>query len=323
MIEGKKVLITGGAGFIGTHVAEQLVPHNEVTLLDINLDGPLRYSAMANDDRVRKVKADVRNYDEIADEVGKCDVLCHFASLIGVKIVIENSLATINTILRGTQNVLEAARRNDNIQRIVNISTSEVYGNVMDATEGACASVGTANDPRLCYASAKLMGEHLIWAYHRDFDLPTVIVRPFNIFGSMRTASNAVGVFVVKAIAGSDVTLHGDGSQLRSWCYIEDFRDAILACIESDGAVGQDFNIGNPVTAVTIYDLAERIIRIANSKSKLTTTPHTFSDIGVRSPNSSKARELLDYQSKFDMDSGLAPTIEWHRKHIDDYQHWT
>ena len=322
MIEGKKVLITGGAGFIGTHIAEQLVPHNEVTLLDINFDGPHRYSAMANDDRVRKIKADVRDYDAIAEEVGRCDVLCHFASLIGVKHVIENSRATIDTILTGTRNVLEAARKNDNIQRIVNISTSEVYGNVMNATEGACASVGTENDPRLCYASAKLMGEHLVWAYHRDFGLPTVIVRPFNIFGSMRTASNAVGVFIVKALAGSDVTLHGDGSQLRSWCYIDDFRNAILGCIEAKDAIGQDFNIGNPITAVTIYDLAERIIRISGSKSKLVTTPHTFSDIGVRAPNSSKARELLNYNPKFDMDSGLAPTIEWHRSHLEDFRDW-
>ncbi len=322
MIEGKKVLITGGAGFIGTHVAEQLTAHNEVTLLDIDFDGPHRYSAMAADPAVRKVKADVRNYDEIAAEVGRCDVLCHFASLIGVKHVIENSRATINTILMGTQNVLEAARKNDHLQRIVNISTSEVYGNVMDATEGASASVGTSNDPRLCYAAAKLMGEHIVWAYHRDFGLPTVIVRPFNIFGSMRTASNAVSVFIVKALAGSDVTLHGDGSQLRSWCYIDDFRDAILGCIEAEGAVGQDFNIGNPITAVTIYDLAERIIRIAGSRSKLVTTPHTFSDIGVRAPNSSKARKLLDYHPKFDMDSGLAPTIEWHRHHLDDFPDW-
>jgi nucleoside-diphosphate-sugar epimerase len=320
MIEGKKVLITGGAGFIGTHIAEQLAAKNDVTLLDIDLNGPIRYSPLASDARVKKVEADVRNYDAIAPYVAECQILCHYASLIGVKNVIENSRATIDTILLGTSNVLEAARRNDKIERLVNISTSEVYGSVMDATEGAAASVGTGNDPRLCYASAKLMGEHMVWAYHRDFGLPTVIVRPFNIYGPKRTASNAVTAFVVKALAGSDVTIHGDGSQLRSWCYIDDFRDGMLACLEKEGAVGQDFNLGNPVTAVTIYDLAERIIRLAGSSSKLITTPHTFNDIGVRAPNSSKARELLGYNPKFDMDSGLRPTIEWHRSHLDDFR---
>jgi nucleoside-diphosphate-sugar epimerase len=246
----------------------------------------------------------------------------HFASVLGVKKVIENARDTIETILFGTRNVLEAARHNPRIERIVNISTSEVYGNVMDAREGAAASIGTGNDARLSYASAKLMGEHIVWAYHRDYQLPTVIVRPFNIFGPLRTAVNAVGVFIVKALAGSDVTLHGDGSQLRSWCYIDDFCEAMLGCIESPGAAGQDFNIGNPVTAITIYDLAERIIRLSGSKSKLITTPYTYTDIGVRAPNSSKAREVLGYQPKFDMDRALAPTIEWYGRHLDDFRAW-
>jgi nucleoside-diphosphate-sugar epimerase len=322
MIEGKNVLITGGAGFIGTHVAERLAPRNEVTLLDIDLDGPLRYSPLAADDRVRKIHADVRDAGAVAAEVARCQVLLHFASVIGVKKVIDNARLTIDTILQGTTNVLEAARHNPRIERLVNISTSEVYGNVMDAREGAAASVGTGNDPRLSYASAKLMGEHLVWAYHRDFQLPTVIVRPFNIYGPKRTASNAVGVFVVKALAGRDVTLHGDGSQLRSWCYIDDFCDAIVACIDAPRAAGQDFNIGNPVTTITIYDLAERIIRLSGSTSRLVTTPHTFSDIGVRALNSGKSRELLGYEPKFDMDRGLAATIHWHRGHLDDFQAW-
>jgi UDP-glucose 4-epimerase len=277
---------------------------------------------MVADPSVRKVEADVRNYDAIAPEVARADVVLHFASILGVKKVIDNARATIDTILLGTRNVLEAARQNGRIERLVNISTSEVYGNVMDATEGVPASVGTGNDARLCYASAKLMGEHLVWAYHRDFGIPTVIIRPFNIYGPRRTASNAVGVFIVKALAGSDLTLHGDGSQLRSWCYIDDFCDALVATIDAPGAAGQDFNVGNPVTAVTIYDLAQRIIRLSGSTSRLITTPYTFSDIGVRAPNSSKARELLAYNPKFDMESGLTATIQWHKDHLNDFESW-
>jgi UDP-glucose 4-epimerase len=322
MIEGKQVLITGGAGFIGTHVAERLAPRNRVTLLDIDLAGPLRYSPLANDPRVEKVQADVRDRAAVESHVARSEVVLHFASVIGVKKVIEHARLTIDTILEGTRNVLEAARQNPRVERLMYISTSEVYGNIMDAQEGAAASVGTNNDPRLSYASAKLMGEHLVWAYQRDYGLPTVIVRPFNIYGPMRTASNAVGVFVVKALADRDVTLHGDGSQLRSWCYIDDFTDAIVASLDAPGAVGEDFNIGNPVTAVTIYDLAQRIIRLSGSKSRLITTPHTFSDIGVRAPNSSKARQRLGYNPRFDMDAGLTPTIAWHRQHQEDFKAW-
>lgn len=322
MLRDQKILITGGAGFIAVHMAQRLVDHNELTLFDIDLEGPLRYSPLAKDSRVRKVRGDVRDYEQLAGEVAKADIVLHYASIIGVKKVIDNARDTIDTILMGTRNVLEAARKNSRLKRLVNISTSEVYGNVMDATEGAQASVGTGNDARLCYASAKLMGEHIVWAYHRDFQIPTVIVRPFNIYGPQRSASNAVGVFCVKALAGKDVTLHGDGSQLRSWCYVDDFCDAMYACIEEEAAIGQDFNLGNPVTAVTIYDLADRIIRLSGSTSKLITTPHTFSDIGVRAPNSSKARKLLGYNPRFDMDAGLRPTIEWHRRHLDDFRAW-
>ena len=322
MITGKKVLITGGAGFIGTHMAERLAERNEVTLFDVDLQNALPYSGLAKDVRVRKVQGDVRNAEALQEEVSRCQILLHYASILGVRKVIDNARDTIDTVLIGTRNVLEAARHNPRIERLVNISTSEVYGNVMDAREGATCSVSTANDARVCYASSKLAAEHIVWAYHRDFKIPTVIVRPFNIFGPMRKTDNAVGRFAVRAVAGKDVTLIGDGSQLRSWCYIDDFCDAMMACIESEKAIGQDFNVGNPVTAVTIYDLAARTIRLAKSTSKISTTAHTFSDIGVRAPNSVKARDLLGYTPKYDLDAGLLPTIEWYRQHMDDFRDW-
>jgi nucleoside-diphosphate-sugar epimerase len=322
MITNKKVLITGGAGFIGTHIAERLVERNEVTLFDVDLANALPYSRLANDSRVRKVQGDVRDAEALQEEVSRCQILLHYASILGVRKVIDHARDTIDTVLLGTRNMLEAARHNPRIERIVNISTSEVYGNVMDAREGATCNVSTANDARVCYASSKLAAEHIVWAYHRDFKLPTVIIRPFNIFGPMRKTDNAVGRFAVRAVAGKDVTMMGDGSQLRSWCYVDDFCDAMMASIENEKAIGQDFNIGNPVTAVTIYDLAARTIRLAKSSSKISTTAHTFSDIGVRAPSSVKARELLGYVPKFDLDAGLLPTIEWYRSRMDDFREW-
>ena len=322
MIQGKRVLITGGAGFIGSHMADRLARGNEVTLLDINLGNALPYSPLAADESVRRIEGDVRDADLIREEVGRADIVLHFASLIGVREVIENARATIDTIVIGTSNVLDAARRNGGIERLMYISTSEVYGNIVDAVEGAPASVGTGNDPRLCYASAKLMGEHLVWAAHRDHELPTVIIRPFNIFGPRRKVSHGVGLFIVKALAGRDITVHGDGSQLRSWCYIEDFCDGLMACLEKDAAIGQDYNLGNPVTATTIYDLASRIIRLTGSSSRIATTPHTYTDIGVRAPNSLKAGKQLDYRPKYDLDAGLVPSIAWYREHLEDFPHW-
>jgi nucleoside-diphosphate-sugar epimerase len=322
MITGKNVLITGGAGFIGTHVAQRLAHTNRITVLDIDLNGPIRYSPLAHDQRVRMVEGDVRDCETVRREVEKAQVVLHFASILGVKQVIDNARATIDTIVMGTRNVLEAAKHQPHIERIVYISTSEVYGSVMDATEGIPARIGTSNDARLSYASAKLMGEHLTWAYHRDYRLPTIIVRPFNIYGPMRITGDAIGRFVVMALSDRNVTLYGDGSQIRSWCYIDDFCDAMMSCLEADRAVGMDFNVGNPLTGITIYDLAQRTIRLAGSKSHVSTTPHTFSDIGARAPNSSRAREILGYTPRFDMDAGLKPTIAWFREHLDDFQHW-
>jgi dTDP-glucose 4,6-dehydratase len=184
------------------------------------------------------------------------------------------------------------------------------------------SSVGTTNDARLCYASAKLMGEHQIWAYHRDFGLPIVIVRPFNIYGPRRKTSHAVGHFVIRALANKDLTLHGDGSQLRSWCYIDDFGDGIMACVENVAAVGQDFNLGDPRTATTIYDLAQRVIRLVGSSSRIITTPYTFSDIGVRAPSSAKVRTHLGVVPQYEMDDALQRTITWYQDHFDDFRHW-
>jgi UDP-glucose 4-epimerase len=322
MLEGKKILITGGAGFIGTHMAERLAPCNEVTLLDIDLENALPFSPLSEDDTVRKVEGDVRDAALVEREVARCDIVLHYAAILGVQKVIQESRATIETTVMGTRNVLEAARKHGRLERLVNISTSEVYGNAMSAEEGIPASVGTGNDPRCCYASAKLLAEHDVWAYHRDFGVPTVIVRPFNIFGPMRRTDHAVGIFVVKALAGHEITIHGDGSQVRSWCYIDDFCRGMLACIESAAAVGQDFNLGNPVTATTIYDLADRIIRLAESPSQLKTAEITFSDIGVRAPRPVKSRELLGYSPRYDMDAGLRPTIDWYRKHQEQFEHW-
>jgi UDP-glucose 4-epimerase len=322
MLHGKKILITGGAGFIGTHMAERLAPYNEVTLLDIDLENALPFSALAQDERVRKVRGSVLDVDLVEREVARAEIVLHYAAILGVQRVIREARATIETTVMGTRNVLEAARKNDRIERLVNISTSEVYGNAMSAEEGIPASVGTGNDPRLCYASAKLLAEHDVWAFHRDFGIPTVIVRPFNIYGPKRRTSHAVGIFAVKALAGRDITIHGDGSQVRSWCYIEDFCDGMMACVEDPAAVGQDFNLGNAVTATTIYDLADRIIRLSGSGSVLSTQEISFSDIGVRAPRPVKSRELLDYVPKYDLDAGLLPTIEFYRKHMHEFQHW-
>jgi nucleoside-diphosphate-sugar epimerase len=324
MLRNKKILITGGAGFIGSHLALRLADANDVCLLDIQFErNAIRYTSLATHPRVRLVHCNVCDPAAVQREMAGCNYVVHLASLLGVKNVIDNARPTMDTIVLGTRNVLEAAAaQNGNLERLINVSTSEIYGNTTTLGELAPASISAGNDPRMCYSAAKLLGEHMAWAYFRDAGVRVVNVRPFNVYGPWRRTSNAVGVFIVRALAGSDLVMHGDGSQLRSWCYIEDFCDGLLACMEREGAVGQDFNIGNALTTSTIFDLAERVIRMTGSKSKVCLIDRPFSDINVRAPGPEKAARVLNYRPRYGMDEGLRLTIDWHRQHLADFQHW-
>lgn len=323
MLQGKNILITGGAGFIGTHLASRLSEDNQLTLLDMEIEtNSLNDTNLATRANVRVVQGDVRDAELVEEEVRQCNVVIHLASLLGVQNVIDHARQTIDIILLGTRNVLQAASRTRHLERLINVSTSEIYGDSLTSTEAASACIRTENDPRLSYAAAKLMGEHLVWAYTRDYHLPCVNVRPFNVYGPLRRTSNAVGIFVVKALAGSDISVYGDGSQLRAWCYIDDFVDGVLACLHNPAAVGEDFNLGNPVAGTTVFDLAQRIIRLTGSNSRIAFQPCPYSEINMRVGNSEKAQRLLGYAATHDLDAGLPPTIAWHREHMNEFSTW-
>jgi UDP-glucose 4-epimerase len=151
-------------------------------------------------------------------------------------------------------------------------------------------------------------------AYHDEFGLPTVTVRPFNVYGPGQIGGGAIRAFIEAALAGRDLTIHGDGSQIRAWCYIDDMVDALLLCLERPEAVGETFNVGNARSTVTILDLAERVKRLTGCPSEILFRPITYSDVEIRIPNVDKARELLGFEAKVDLDEGLARTIAWYRE---------
>lgn len=318
-----KIAITGGAGFLGTHLALRLADENQLKLLDIDIRGnSVNYTRLADHPNVRLVEGDVCDAAFVRRELAGCDAVIHLAALLGVQRVVENARKTMDTIVLGTRNVLEASSQNGPIRRVINVSTSEIYGNTTAFSETAPACIGASNDPRMSYSAAKLLGEHMAWSYYRDVGVRIVNVRPFNVFGPLRKTSNAVGVFIVRALHDADLLIHGHGGQMRSWCYVDDFCDGMIACLQRDSAVGEDFNLGNALTACTVHDLALRIIRLTGGKSKIRFVNHPFSDISLRAPSGDKAARLLDYHPHFDIDEGLRRTIEWHREHLDDFQHW-
>jgi UDP-glucose 4-epimerase len=222
----------------------------------------------------------------------------------------------VNTI--GTYNALEAAlATRDTLERLIEFSTSEVFGqHAFNVGEGHVTTIGSVGEARWTYAVSKLAGEHMTHAYHDEFGLPTVTVRPFNIYGPGQIGGGAIRAFIEAAIEGRDLTIHGDGSQIRAWTYVDDMVEGLLLSLEHPAAVGESFNIGNPRSAVTIFDLAQRIKRIAGASGEITFQPLHYVDVELRIPNATKARELLGFEARVELDEGLERTIAWYRSKL-------
>ena len=317
----QKILITGGAGFIGSSLALRLAPKNQVVLFDLSFrDKPVQFTTLGQHPNVRCVDGDILDGAALAEVCRDVDVAVHTAAVLGVDRVCSAARNTLETNYVGTSRLLQALEGNKRLRRFVHFSTSEVFGvNSYRVSEDTPPSVGPAAEARWSYAIAKLASEHLVKSYHRDAGMPVVIVRPFNVFGPRRTGDYALLRFMINAIAERPLEVHGDGSQIRAWCYIEDFCDAVMAMIERAEAVGEDFNIGNPGNTVTVYELARRVVELSESNSPIVFVEHPHPDISIRVPCLTKAQKLLAYSPQFDLDTGLRLTIEWYREHWDHF----
>jgi UDP-glucose 4-epimerase len=315
-LEGKRVLITGGAGFIGTTLARRLVDVNEIVTLDNLHRDALTGTPLLEHPNFMFHEADVLDPDALAALVTGATHVVHGAAIAGVETVIESPVRTMRVNVIGTYNVLEAAvAAGPVLERFVDFSTSEVFGTqAINVEEGHVTTTGSVGEARWTYAVSKLAGEHMTHAYHDELGLPTVTVRPFNVYGPGQIGGGAIRAFIEAALAGHDLTIHGDGSQIRAWCYVDDMVEALLACLERPEAVGQTFNVGNVRSTVTILDLAERIKRLTRCPGEIVFRPLHYSDVEIRIPNVNKARELLGFEAKVDLDEGLARTIAWYRE---------
>jgi nucleoside-diphosphate-sugar epimerase len=318
MLEGKRVFITGGAGFIGTTLARELVERNEVVAIDNLHRDALTGTPLAEHANFEFHRADVLDAEPVLELAQGATHIVHCAAIAGVDTVIESPVRTMRVNVIGTYNVLEAAlAAAGTVERFVDFSTSEVFGRyAFRVTEGDVSSIGSVGEARWTYAVSKLAGEHMARAYHDELDLPTTTVHPFNVFGPGQIGGGAIRAFIEAAIAGRDLVVHGDGSQIRAWCYVKDMVDAVLLCLEREEAVGHAFNIGNPRSAVTIFDLAHRIKRLAGASGEVVFTPIDWADVELRIPNVEKAGELLGWQPRVELDEGLARTIAWYREKL-------
>ncbi len=317
-LRDKRIVITGGAGFIGTTLARRLVDANEIVALDNLHRDALSGTELAEHPNFTLVEADVLDLDRLVEHVRGATHIVHCAGIAGVDTVLESPVRTMRVNVIGTYNVLEAGvATRDTLERIVDFSTSEVFGQrAFNVQEGHVTTIGSVGEARWTYAVSKLAGEHMAHAYHAELGVPTVSVRPFNVYGPGQIGGGAIRAFIEAALAGRDLTIHGDGSQIRAWCYIDDMVDGALLALEHPAAVGESLNIGNARSAVTIHDLATRIKRLTECTGEIVFQPLHYTDVELRIPNIEKAKRLLGFEAKVELDDGLARTIAWYREHL-------
>ena len=309
----KKYFITGGAGFIANTIIRNLLPEgHEIVVYDSFHRDTLSKSEFSDHPKIKVIKGDVLDLTFLKESMNGCDSVIHAAGIAGIDTVIKSPVDTMKVNMIGTANVLEASLCNGISDRVIDFSTSEVFGtHAYRSTEKDQAISGSAGEARWTYAVSKLAGEHLAKAYNSQYKLPVVTVRPFNVYGPGQTGEGAIQIFIKKALSNEDIYIHGDGVQIRAWCYVDDFVECIMKCLKSDTAVGESFNIGNARAVITILGLAYLVCRVLNSKSKIIHKDPLSADVEIRVPSLEKAEKVLGFKAKVGLSEGILRTANW------------
>ncbi len=310
-LKNKRIFITGGAGFIGSTLIGRLIEDNEFVVYDNFKRNALVNKPYRNHPNLTIIEGDVLDQKHLADSISGAQLVIHCAAIAGIDTVIKSPTTTMRVNMMGTANVLEAAKSLTSLERLVDFSTSEVFGtSAFRASEEQTTHIGAVGEARWTYAVSKLAAEHLAKAYHDEFGMPTVTLRPFNVYGPGQVGEGAIRVFVERALEDKTIWIHGDGNQIRAWCYVDDFVEGLLLAMTRPEAVGESLNIGNSRAVVTIYGLAQTVVRVLGSNSKIEFMNKDYADIELRVPKVGKARELLGFEAKVDLEEGLRRTAE-------------
>ncbi len=317
LISGNRIFITGGAGFIGTQVAQRLVDHNQVVLYDSFQRDSLSGSALEHHPKLEVIRGDILDYDALYEAMRGADYVIHAAAIAGIDSTVRAPVETMTVNMIGTANVLKAAQSLQRpLKRLIEFSTSEVFGSkAFKVAESSLTTTGAVGEARWTYAVSKLAGEHLAHAYYTQYALPTVTLRPFNVYGPGQTGEGAMTIFIRQALRGEDIFIFGDGTQIRAWCYVDDMVEGVFAALTHPHAVGESFNIGNARAVMTIYGLAESICRVIGSRSKIIFRSALSADIELRVPDTNKSKRLIDFEAQVDLAEGIKRTVAWIQQH--------
>jgi len=315
-----RVLITGGAGFIGSHLADAYLKcGNEVFIIDDLSTGSIEnIRHLKEHPRFQYTIENVHNQPVTAELIDQCDAIFHLAAAVGVKLIVESPVRTIETNVHGTEVVLSLANKKK--KKVLIASTSEVYGlsNEVPFREDGNLVMGATTKGRWSYACSKAIDEFLALAYWREKKLPTVVVRLFNTVGPRQTGQYGMVIptFVKQALAGRPITVYGDGKQSRCFCYVGDVVGALMRLMDEPKAIGEVFNVGSN-QEITILNLARKVKELTKSDSEITFTPYDeayeegFEDMPRRIPDISKANKLVGFKPQVTLDGILKSVIEY------------
>jgi UDP-glucose 4-epimerase len=316
-----KALITGGAGFLGSHLAERLLERgDEVHVIDDLSTGSIEnIEPLKGHAGFHYTIETIMNEPVLAELVDRVDVVFHLAAAVGVRLIVESPVNTIETNVHGTEKVLKLA--NKKRKKVILTSTSEVYGkaDTVPFREDGDLVMGPTSKGRWSYACSKAIDEFLALAYHKEKRLPIVVARLFNTVGPRQTGRYGMVIpnFVKQAVLGHPLTVHGDGSQTRCFTYVTDVVGQLVALAEDPRAVGEVFNVGNDHEEISILELAKRVRSRASSKSEIDLVPYEkayeegFEDMQRRVPDLSKLRALTGYEPQVPLDEILDRVVEY------------
>jgi UDP-glucose 4-epimerase len=315
VIEDKTIFITGGAGFIGSTLIGRLIEKNRIVVYDNLSRNSLQNKSFRDHANLKMVLGDILDFESLSRAMEGANIVVHCAAIAGIDTVIKSPTTTMRVNMVGSSNVLEAASRLRDCQRVVCFSTSEVFGTLAFRSHETDRTVmGPIGEARWTYAVSKLAEEHLAIAYFQEKWLPTTVVRPFNVSGPGQVGEGALRTFILRAIKNQQIEIHGDGTQIRAWCYVDDMVDGVLLVMAHPKAVGESFNIGNQRAVVTIYGLANAVVRVLESTSPITFTRKDYVDVELRVPSIIKSRQILGFEAKIDLDEGIRRTAEFYRR---------
>jgi nucleoside-diphosphate-sugar epimerase len=310
--ERPRYVITGGAGFIGSHLAERLAGSADLVLFDNLRRNSLASTDLAALPGIELVEGDIRDREAVLDLVRGADAVLHLAAIAGVSSYYNEPETTLRVNIDGTANVVDAVAAGG-VGRLLYLSTSEVHGpEAHDVDEESPCAIGPSSDRRWVYATSKLAGEHLVLRGGETHGFAATVLRPFNVYGPRQTGEGAIRNFCVAAASGESLVVYGDGSAVRAWCYVDDFVDAALLALDAPSAAGQVFNIGNPDATADTNDLARLVASLVPS-AQIESEDVSRAEVAYRTPVIAKARELLGFEPAVSLREGLERTLAWTR----------